>query len=193
MLKKKLKIEPLNIALIMIDNNPTMESKPKFFKVTNKKEIHNGFVYQTGLNILSGPFNDDVRESCGPGGLYFTTIKHIKNFYSHGVHLREVFLPTDDPEFKMVQDPTGEKYRANRIILGNKYYLFDPVLVEKFGLNITKNIYIRTNVLDMASAMGRVDILKWWQSKVDINLLGSTTKAIDRASENGHLDVLEWW
>ncbi len=42
---------------------------PKFYKVTNSKEKHNGYQYQYGLNILDKEF--EMTGSCVPGGLYF--------------------------------------------------------------------------------------------------------------------------
>ena len=69
----------------------------KYYKITNHLEKHHGYQYQDGLNILDKPFEEEGK--CVPGGLYFTTIEHIPNFYSYGVYLREIFLPQDDPEF----------------------------------------------------------------------------------------------
>lgn len=104
----------------------------KYFKVTNDKEIHNGYVYKDGLNILDKPFQEIG--SCVEGGLYFTTAKHIHKFYSYGIYLREITLPETDPDFKMVKD--GNKWRANKIILGAKHSLLDPETYIKFGLRI---------------------------------------------------------
>ena len=97
-----------------------------WFKITNENEYHNDHQYQTGLNVLNKKFNDDAKKSCSPGGLYFTDIKNIFKFLNHGIYLREITLPTDDPEFMMIQDPDGDKWRANKIILGKRWSLCDP-------------------------------------------------------------------
>ena len=68
------------------------------------------------VNILQGPFN--VKGSCVPGRLYFVKPKDIFSYLNYGVYLREVYLPVDDPAFRMVKD--GDKYGANMIILGAK-------------------------------------------------------------------------
>lgn len=96
-----------------------------YYKITNKKENHNGFQYKDGLNELLEQFNDNPNASCCKGGFYFTDINHILNFTHLGRYIREVFLPTDDPSFKIIKDLTGDKWRANKIILGERHYLWD--------------------------------------------------------------------
>jgi ankyrin repeat protein len=125
--------------------------------------------------------------SCCSGGFYFTTIKYIKNYYSYGVNLRKISLPISDDDFQIVKDPSGNKWRANKIILEEKYSLFDFEVYKLFGLDITKNDYI----VDAASKYGRIDFLTKWKSSA-IKLVYSN-KAMDDASENGHIDVLNWW
>jgi len=129
-------------------------TKQRFYKVTNAKEIHNGFVYKDGLNILDKKFNR--HGSCVAGGLYFTNLYNLHNFYAFEIHLREIFLPLDDPDFQMVIDPNGGKWRANKIILGNKYSLLDPKTYQKFGLDISENPYF----LIHAKEMGMYEELK---------------------------------
>lgn len=58
-------------------------------------------------------------------GLYFTDKENIHKFYSYDIYLKEIILPTENLIFKMVQDPSGDKYRVNMIFLGKKYLLTD--------------------------------------------------------------------
>lgn len=111
----------------------------EFYKVTNGEETHYGFEYHDGLNELAEPFNDDPNFLCGAGGLYFTDLKNINRFYSYGTNIREIFLPKNDPDFKMVQIAEESKWRANKIILGKKYSLFDDETYRILGLNIREN------------------------------------------------------
>ncbi|AGF85727.1 repeat protein [Moumouvirus goulette] len=97
-----------------------------YFKITNKYENHNGFQYRDGLNILEEEFNNNPNESCVPGRLYFCKPKYIHLYLDYGTNLREVYLPKDNPNFKMIKDSLGKKYGANMIILGKKYFLGDP-------------------------------------------------------------------
>lgn len=109
---------------------------PKYFKVTNYIENHHGFQYYSGLNVLNDIFNDDINNDCAPGGLYISDLQHIHNYYEYGMWLREIDLPKNDPEFKIVKLSRGKKYRANKLILGQRHDLFDPDTVIKFGLKI---------------------------------------------------------
>lgn len=111
-----------------------------FFKITNWYENHNGFQYQDGLNVLIGPFNDDPSISCCEGGLYFTDSSNILDFLGYGCFIREVFLPWNDPDFKMVKD--NNKWRANKIILGKKYDLWEIETLELLK-NEGVDIYVK--------------------------------------------------
>jgi len=160
---------------------------PRYFKVTNANEQHHGYQYHNGLNILLEPFNNDPTASCVSGGFYFTTIEHITDFYGYGINLREIYLPESDPEFKMIKDPDGNKWRANRIILGEKYSLFDLTTYALFGLNIFDN----TELINQASLNGRIDVLDWWKgSELTFQY---DNLSMDLASENDHINVLDWW
>ncbi len=139
-----------------------------YYKITNKNENHNRFQYHDGLNQLdesTEQFNSNPIMSCCPGGLYFTTLEHIHKFYCHGCHLREVTLPTDNPKFKMVKDPQNDKWRANMIILGDKYQLGNIDTIKKFNLKITPDLLsliVRSHNIDSLQYVHNVnpDIIK---------------------------------
>jgi len=102
-----------------------MNTNKLYFKITNTNENHYGFQYNDGLNVLKDKFNNNPKATCVPGGLYFTDAEHIFEFLTYGIYLREVTLPVNDPDFKMVKD--GNKWRANKIILGkNTIYVTFP-------------------------------------------------------------------
>lgn len=162
------------------------ESLPekRYWKITNQNECHHGFQYVNGLNILVDKFNDDHRATCVKGGLYFSDDKNIYNFLEYGVYLREVILPLDDNNFKMVEDLWGGKWRANMIILGKQYELSDK---NTFGI-ITDNNFniewfrwaIRNNYLQIAKYLKKKGFCYF-----DDMQLG-------RAAENGHLDIVRF-
>ena len=123
-----------------------------YHKITNETENHNGYQYKDKMNILAEPFVET--RSCCPGGLYFTDIRYILEFLIYGIYLREIILPINDKNFKMVKD--GEnKWRSNKVILGTKYDLcnIDPweYLTEKwasiFLLNIPMDLYCTNRIL----------------------------------------------
>jgi hypothetical protein len=132
-----------------------------FYKITNKKERQNGFQYVDGPNILKGKFNDDPNESCCSGGLYFTDITNIFKFLEYGFYLREVILPTlaDYPDFKIVKDKSGDKWRANIIILGRRYNLNN---INTFKYLLEKGADIgNDNVLLWSAGHGYLDIVNF--------------------------------
>lgn len=131
-----------------------------YYKITNKDENHHGFQYTTGLNLLVGEFNDNIDDSCCAGGLYFTSIEHVFKYLDYGVYLRKITLPTSDPNFKMVKDKTGDKWRANMVILGKCRELSNP---ETFKYLIKKGADIHSHnekVLIWSAKNNYLDILK---------------------------------
>lgn len=156
-----------------------------YYKVTNQTETHYGYQYKNGLNILDGFF--DETGSCVAGGFYFTTANHIHHYYNYGVYIRQVYLPTDDPEFKMVEDPEGSKWRANKIILGMRYCLSDPSTYIKLGIRMMEMDYTCTVDTEY------IDILNWWLFRSSNAILKYSTYAMDNASANGKINVLNWW
>jgi hypothetical protein len=154
-------------------------------KITNEKENHHGFQYQTGLNILQETFRKEG--SCVPGGFYFTTVDQVHNFYDYGVYLRIVEIPDDAQVVKDPDETMGLKWRTDRIILGGKYPLCDVETIKKFDLKITEE-YIRNLV-----KYGKVDVLMFLLEKHNSLISGFTSEALNYASQNGHVNVLEWW
>src|SRR5271154_4844924 len=154
----------------------------QYFKIINESGKHHDHQYTDGLNVLAGKFNDNPNDSCCAGGFYFTTREYINKYYSYGCKLVEIFLPTDDPEFKMVKDPLGDKWRANKIILSTIYSLNDLNTFTKFGLNIYDYSMI------LASKNCHINVLQWWKdSGLELNY---DCTAIQWATVCGHINVL---
>jgi len=104
--------------------------------------------------------------------------------------------------------------KNNKIILGDRYYLFDPRTIKKFNLIIDEsfinagcvagdtnflewwhksNMPLKYNELALmyASCNGHINVLEWWYKS---NLpLKYNTDAMGYASSYGHVSVLEWW
>jgi len=89
-----------------------------YYKVTNEKENHHDFQYKNGLNVLKEKFNANPIASCVRGGFYFTDENNILEYLSYGCWIREVSIPINA---KVILDPSGDKWRTNKIILGRKY------------------------------------------------------------------------
>jgi hypothetical protein len=109
----------------------------KFVKLTNSKEIHNGFKYKTGYNVDIISFNPTGE--CRPGGIYFCEMDDMIYWLNYNnmemVHCRDVTVPND----AKVYIEKG-KYKADMLILGESKYICDIVsqiymkVVKKDGL-----------------------------------------------------------
>ena len=145
------------------------------FKVTNQEECHHGMQYKTGL--VKDHLSFSSTGSCVPGGLYFTTKEHIPKFYFRGVWIRPVTLPTGIEEFRCVRDSTGDQWRANMLILGERHSLSDPQTYLSFGL-------VMLNV-EESIVRGDMEVLEWW-------LRNDTTIELREHARNFALLWLRW-
>ncbi|AZL89696.1 ankyrin repeat protein [Megavirus baoshan] len=136
-------------------------SSKLYLKITNYLERHNDFQYKDGLNILKGEFNNNPKKSCVPGRLYFSKPKHILKYLNYGIYLREIHLPTDNPDFKMIKDPDGDEYGANMIMLSERRDLRD-VETWDYMVSVGVNIYDDNSyALKWASKEGHFEIVKY--------------------------------
>jgi len=153
-----------------------------YFKITNLNENHHGYQYKDGLNVLDKEFDNNPKNSCTKGGLYFTNKEFIQKFYFYGVHLRIVELPIDDPEFRMIKDPQGDKWRANKIILKERYSLADIGTYDKFEIYQLGLLW--------ASENNHLEIVKYVIEKgADIH--AENDSALCRASYHDHLEIVK--
>ena len=177
-----------------------------YFKITNKDENHNGFQYADGLNVLIEKFNDDSNQSCCPGGLYFTNAANIFKFLNYGVYLREITLPvsqgkqstectaswpTDNPDFLMIKDKSGDKWRANMIILGKRYDLSN---IDTFKYLIESGADVHADddyALRWSAKNGHLDVIKYLIEK-GANVHAGDDYALQWCANNGHLNIIKY-
>lgn len=174
-----------------IPQNKTSTDVSVYYKITNQNECHYGFQYEDGLNVLTEPFNGDPYDSCCPGGLYFTDINNIFKFLSYGCNLRIITLPTSNPDFKMIKDPQGDKWRANQIILGERYSLHKTdtfQMLKELGANIHMD---KECLLKWASRQGYFEVVKFCvENGADIHVDDDTVLQI--ATMNGFLEIVKY-
>ncbi len=160
-----------------------------YFKIFNEEDNHHGFQYKDGLNVDTNPF--DAHGSCVPGGLYFTTIDYICDFFKYGDYIRVVEVPEDA---QMVQDPSNYKWRADKLFLHPRKALSDVEtwkwLIE-LGINVAGLIPgYRIHPIVWASEGGHLEIVDLLLGNgADYNVCDNA--AIRCASERGHLKVIE--
>ncbi|AGC01705.1 ankyrin repeat protein [Acanthamoeba polyphaga moumouvirus] len=172
-----------------------MDQFQDFYKITNAKETHYGFKYEDGLNIMLDTFiKQDVKGktkiSCLHNGLYFTNIQNILRYINHGIFLRKIELPLDDPGFIMERDPIESKWRSNMIILTDKYDLrntetFDMLIELGADIHIDNDLPLR-----WATRNGFYNIVEYLLNH------GSDPQVLDNeplilACENGFLDIVK--
>lgn len=101
----------------------------KFFRLTNKEELHNGFQYKTGLNEDTEPFNPTSR--CSRGGLYFYAEHQVHTYNRHVTnphYIREVTF--DGLNGVQIYDE-GDKLKANKFNLGERELFVDALKLIK--------------------------------------------------------------
>lgn len=198
----------------------------RYFTITNKNESYgNSGKFMDGLNICSdfcekpnspkdGPYDHFPRQQ-PPIGFRVTTLLNISSLFGMGIYLHEVTLPMDDPDLKIIKDNDEELWTVNKMILGERYYLLDPEIIQLFNLPIVP-YYIDTlceigdiktldkwkssdfllkysmDALDFASKNGNCDVLDWWKNS-GLTPVKYSERAIDFASEEGHVTILDWW
>ena len=118
----------------------TPNRQTTYYKITNEKEIHNGLQYHSGLIIDPEKFNNDTKDACVGGGIYFTTKELLHEFLFHGCWIRPVIIPEDA---NVILDPQGDRYKADKLIFQDRqpfdYYfdkLFDIKTFPKSGYKI---------------------------------------------------------
>ena len=91
-------------------------------KLTNQLENHNGYQFQTGLNIDSITFKP--KGECQPGGIYFCQLKHLPLWVNYSnkqmFYVRFVTIP-DDALVWIERD----KFKADRLILVERLEIGD--------------------------------------------------------------------
>jgi len=128
-----------------------------FMKVMLSSENHRGVQYKTGLNTLKpGEKFARLGTKCA-GRLYFARKEHIHRFLSRGTWLRMVTLPENAQK---VEDEY--ELGADRIILGNRYSLFDPKTYQLFGLKMEDH---RTLVECAINGLNKEFLEKWKQGQ----------------------------
>ncbi|BCS82748.1 putative ankyrin repeat protein [Cotonvirus japonicus] len=161
------------------------ELKKFWLKVTNEKEFHHDHQYHDGLNVLNKPF--DLIGSCVSGGLYFTSPEYINKFLHYGCNIRIITLPIDDPDFIMIKDPDGDKWRANKIILNEKFSLFD-IKTYLYFQNI--GVDLCTSVLEKSIIVFEPEYIKQMKYLIDTGLKLTNELYVNYACFCNNIDIL---
>lgn len=106
----------------------------KLYKLVHDDHKHHNFKYKLGLNIDTLKF--DPSGECSGGGLYFTTLEYLFDYYLFHYFVYEIEIPNDSKVY--IEE---KKFKSNKIILKNKKNISDffDGLDEKTIIQIIKN------------------------------------------------------
>jgi hypothetical protein len=175
-----------------------------YFIITDKDDMHCNRKFTTGMNEIK-------RDYCI---IYKSLDSHLKvDIYGKekiisNIYIRFICL---DPS-SIIDDyrSTWLLINSRKIFVSDKYFIFCPKTIKKFGIKITKDL------VSMACANNYIDFLDWYESEynklsidvsstcnsgledydrlpIDVSSAFGNTDALDFASANGHINVLEWW
>ena len=127
-----------------------------YLKILNSAENHNDLQYVEGLNIDPIPFQP--KGSCVAGGIYFTSAENITKFLDYGIWVREVTIPEGS---QMVKDPQGDKWRADKVILGPRKSLSE-VSTWEYLVSVGADVRVHDDeAVRWASLNGHLEIVKY--------------------------------
>lgn len=154
-------------------------------------EEHTDELYYTVTfqDTLPGVFTPDKNEDI-IGDLYFTNVRNIFRFINYGCFVVEVTLPLDDPSFNMTRGQFSDRWKCNKLILGNKYRLSD-VNTIKMLVKKRANYRIADDILLRWSARsGYLDIVRYLIDDLKVNVNAQDNAALCWSSFFGHLDIV---
>jgi hypothetical protein len=106
------------------------------------------------------------------------TARYLKSFYVR------IIIKANDSKLNIGYNDKN-KISSDKIILSDRYYLYDPMAIKKF------NIIIDSKFVQRVCSNGVIEFLEWWKNS---GLpLEYDTYALAFASTYGHVNVLEWW
>lgn len=157
-----------------------------YFKITNEQENHRGLQFNDGeiRDIL--PFDSNPRNSCCPGGIYFTDEKNATNYFSYGPWIRQLDLPTDA---LCVKDASGGKWRASKVFLHPRKRIWTVETMQWLIDNGVK-IIEDNSVFYSACIEAHIEVINFLIEKgVDISC--NYNESLRRVCELGHLEVVK--
>lgn len=183
----------------------------RYFIVTNKEEIENGYQLKDGLNIVNTKLNTNSKFTVKTGsGFNIMEKDDIPYFYENGIYIRKVTVPINDPKFVYVRIQKEYKIRAfrvNMMTLSKPYLLTDPQTFKLLDIEppkiewAAKNGYIdlymdlfRENYtfdsLEIAAKYGHLEIFQFFTSKHSYDFLRAIgDKALISSVKNHHTEV----
>ncbi len=148
---------------------------------------YGNYSYRVGLNTLK--HNNEVfdpKETCGPGGLYYTTPQHVFEYIMYGDQVCILTIP-ENAQTVVLYD----KRKSDRIIIDQIMPLWTVETISYLVENGADIHAKNDQALRWTSKDGRLDVVQYLVS-VGANIHAKDDYALRYASAKGHLDVLQY-
>lgn len=117
----------------------------------------------------------------GRGGFTITDSKNLPT--QSGTDVREVILPLDDPDFKIVVAPYGTRWQVNKVHVGKKYSMLDMKTYEILGLDFLQYYRYHHEIFLNAVEQNDTESLNKFKALVDFHDLNEDK--LRYAAKNG--------
>ena len=165
--------------------NKNFDYGKTYYKVMNSTENHYGLQYDDGLIIDHRPFGKMYYDN----GIHFSTIENIlaHTYIEDARYIREIIVPEDAEVIK----PSVIKYKANKVILGKRYTLYNEEDMDRL-INIGMNIHDLSELaLINVCKEGSINKIKYLVKK-GANIHIENEKPLIISCREGNLDIVKY-
>ncbi len=165
--------------------NKNFDYGKTYYKVMNSKENHYGLQYDDGLIIDHRPFGKMYYDN----GIHFSTIENIlaHTYIEDARYIREIIVPEDAEVIKQ----SVIKYKANKVILGQRFDLDDEEDMN-YLLSIGMDIHVLSeSALINVCKEGSINKIKYLVKK-GANIHIEKEKPLIISCIKGCLDIVKY-
>jgi len=144
------------------------------------------YPYKLGLNTLADNGEIFNKEPiCGPGGLYFCSIKYIFIYLNHGDKLCTLTIPYDAQVVKVYN-----KYKADQIYIEKMMEINDDTIkyLIEHGADVTAD---NNRAMYLAIDIDDLEMIKLFV-KYGVDITVDDNFPIQFASAKGHLEIVKY-
>jgi hypothetical protein len=150
-----------------------------YFILTDENNVCGNIKFKTGLNFVDKDTKYNIYHIN-----YFNQfqIGKINNSERSCYYVRIVLCNKDT-------NIINDKLIDNKVVLSEKYYLFDPKIVKKMVKKF--NLEVNERYIAWAGSKGEVQFLEWWKNS-GLSLKYDNLSLVG-ASATNCINVLTWW
>jgi len=170
--------------LSIADSSEDFDKFAMYYKIIGNN--NGNYPYKLGLNTLADNHETFDREpTCGPGGLYFSDIKHIFEYMGYGNKVCILNIPNDAHIIKV-----DDKYKADKIYINEIMEINSDVIkyLVEHGADITID---NNNIIRYTVRNGYLEAIKCLVEH-GADITADNNYAIRWAARHGHLEVVKY-